>query len=154
MNVVVAGFGIDIDDWLVWFGVVGVEDIVCFCQVNGYGIDENIVVIIFVEIGFVVYGWDVDIVFIVFDVGDYVIYQVLGFFMVWCVKMQCIYQCYWVCIYGEDIVQDIVYICCCVLIGFDIGWVVVVFYFEDISLVIIDIDDICIFVWFLDDFFV
>lgn len=77
-----------------------------------------------------------------------------GFWMVGQIEGQCIYCGNWVCVYGEYVVQDIVDVGGCVLMWFDIVGVVMVFYFEDYGLIVVDIDDVCIFVWVVDDLWV
>lgn len=56
---------------------------------------------------------------------DYVVEYVVGIGGVGGVELKLVYYGDWLGVYGYDVVDDVVYFGGCVLVGFDVGWVVV-----------------------------
>ena len=81
MNTIAASFGADINDRVANTSGGRIEDIIGAREANGHGVDENIAVITFMELGFAADGWHANAVTIARDTFNHAIYKMTSFRM-------------------------------------------------------------------------
>ena len=131
MNAVTARFGTDVDDGVTKAGRSGVKNLVLIRNANGHRVHKDVAIISGVEIGFAAYRGYAYAIAIATNAGNHALHQMLHLGMVWPSETQCVHIRHWPRAHGEHIAQDAANARCCTLIGFDIGWMVVRFHFED-----------------------
>ena len=131
MNAVTARFGTDVDDGVTKAGRSGVKNLVLIRNANGHRVHKDIAIISGVEIGFTAYRGYAYAIAIATNAGNHALHQMLHLRMVRPSETQRVHIRHWPRAHGEHIAQDAANARCCALIGFDIGWMVVRFHFED-----------------------
>ena len=151
MNAVATSLGADIHDGLSGFGAAGVENLVGIRQANGHGVDQDIAVITFVEIGLAADCGHADTISVAANASDNPGDKLACLGMIMGTKAQSVERRDWPRAHGEDVAQNAANARRRTLIGFDIGRVVVALHLEHTGLAIANINHAGIFARALDD---